>query len=98
MTIDEINQRLHDLHNVLAYCSDQQNNGKIYVFQTGERICINQERGALLSQLNYNFPNDERIYVIPPPIEAKVRLILEKIECSAWKAFNQNQFLHDGET
>lgn len=98
MTIDETNQRLEDLHNVLAYCSDQQNEGKIYVFKTGERICINQERGSLLSQLNHNFPNDVRDFKIPPAIEAKVNVVLEKIKAVSWRAFNQNQFLQDGET
>lgn len=95
MTIEETNQRLEDLHDVLAYCSDQQSEGKIYVFKTGERISINQERGSLLSQLNYNFPNDVRSFKIPPAIEVKVKITLEKIQANSWIAFNKNQFLHD---
>lgn len=92
----EINQRLTDLHNVLAYCSESQSLGKIYVFKTLERVCINQERGSLLSQINKdNFPHEVRGYKIPPGIEAKVKLILDKIQATSWGGFNQNQFINN---
>ncbi|MFC6248302.1 hypothetical protein ACFP6C_25025, partial [Flavobacterium psychroterrae] len=65
MDRDETYQRLEDLHNVLAYCSEAQSLGKIYVFKTLERVCINQERGSLLSQLSKdNFPHEVRNYKI----------------------------------
>ncbi|WP_163401553.1 hypothetical protein [Flavobacterium fluviatile] len=90
---EEINQRLEDLHNVLAYCSELQSFGKIYVFKVNERICINQERGSLLSQINSdNFPHEVRTYVIPASIEAKVKFTLEKIQATSWGGFNQEQF------
>lgn len=88
-------QRLEDLHNVLAYCSEAQSLGKIYVFRPLERICINQERGSLLSELNKdNFPHEIRIYKIPPGLEAKVKLTIEKIQSTSWGGFNQNQFIN----
>lgn len=89
-------QRLEDLHNVLAYCSEAQSLGKIYVFKTLERICINQERGSILSQLSTdNFPHEVRNYKIPLSIEAKVKLIIEKIQATSWGGFNQNKFLNN---
>lgn len=94
--IEIINQRLEDLHNVLAYCSESQCLGKIYVFKTLERVCINQERGSLLSQLNNdNFPHEVRTYKIPPGIEAKVKLTLEKIQSTSWGGYSQNQFINN---
>lgn len=96
MTAEEINQRLEDLHNVLAYCSELQSFGRIYVFKTLERVCINQERGSLLSQINTdNFPHEVRNYTIPPALEAKVRFTLEKIQATSWGGFNQDQFLNN---
>ncbi|MBP4137426.1 hypothetical protein [Flavobacterium geliluteum] len=94
-----IYQRLEDLHNVLAYCSELQSCGKIYVFKTLERVCINQERGSLLSQLNNdNFPHQVRTYKVPPHIEVKVKFTLEKIQATSWGGFNQEQFFNHGET
>ena len=94
---EEINQRLEDLHNVLLYCSDLQTSGKIYVFKTGERICINQERGALFSQLSHNnnevFSHEVRDYKCPPALEAKIKFTIEKIQSTNWGGFNQDQFL-----
>ena len=80
MNTNQINQRLEDLHAVLLYCSDNQSVGKKASFSRGERICINQERGSLLSQLNAeNFPNDVRNYKCPDFLEAKVKFTLKKI-------------------
>lgn len=97
MSHQEITQRLTDLHNVLAYCSGIQSQGKIYVFKTGERICINQERGALFSKLSglngEIFPHEVREYKIPAHIEAKVKFTVEKIEATSWGGFEQEQFL-----
>lgn len=93
MSVEEIQQRLQDLHSVLWYCSDMQKEGRIYVFKTGERICINQERGALLSQLSRytgeNSPEDVRTYQLPAHIEAKVKFTLERIETTHWGTFQE---------
>lgn len=84
----ENQQRLEDLHTVLVYCSELQAHGKIYVFKTGERICINQERGAIRTQEAHQkseIPLDQvRTYKIPPHIEVKVRFTLEKIKAIGW--------------
>lgn len=96
MDRDEIYQRLEDLHNVLAYCSEAQSLGKIYVFKTLERVCINQERGSLLSQLSKdNFPHEVRNYKITANIEAKIKVTLEKIQATLWGGFNQNHFTNE---
>ena len=80
MNTNQIIQRLEDLHAVLLYCSDNQSVGKQASFSRGERICINQERGSLLSQLNAeNFPDDVRNYKCPAFLESKIRFTLNKI-------------------
>lgn len=80
MNTNQIIQRLEDLHAVLLYCSDNQSVGKKASFSRGERICINQERGSLLSQLNAeNFPNDVRSYKCPAFLESKIKFTLKKI-------------------
>jgi len=94
----EIIQRLEDLHNVLSYCSDVQSRGKIYVFKVAERICINQERGSLLSQLsqlnNETFPHEVRTYEIPAHIEAKVKFTVEKIQATNWGGRTINEYIN----
>ncbi|MWB92956.1 hypothetical protein GON26_01150 [Flavobacterium sp. GA093] len=96
MSKTETMQRLEDLHNALAYCSERQSIGKIYVFTTLERVCINQERGSLMSMINEdNFPHEVRNYKIPPSIEAKVKISLEHIQATSWGGFNQKQFTND---
>ncbi len=81
-------QRLENLHTVLVFCSERQSMGKLGIFRDGERIYINQERGAILSQSAYQ--NDEigidqvRNYHLPPHIEIKVKLTLAEIEATAW--------------
>ena len=75
-----INNRLEDLYDMLLYCSNQQVFGKPACFTTLERICINQERGALLSQLNQdNQEPDIRYYKCHPKLEIKIRFILQKV-------------------
>ena len=72
--------RLDNLHEVLNYCSHQQTIGKPCCFTTLERICINQERGALFSQLNKETPETEvRYYKCPPNLENKIRFITQKV-------------------
>lgn len=98
MSIEKIIQRLEDLHNVLAYCSSIQEQGKIYVFKTGERICINQERGALFSKMSALngeiFPHEVREYKIPAHIEAKVKFTIEKIQATNWGGHELNEFIN----
>jgi hypothetical protein len=77
--MNEIINRLEDLSNILRYCSDQQQVGHSACFSTLERICINQERGALLSQLNQeNKASAIRYYKCPPQLEIKIRFTLQK--------------------
>jgi len=83
---NEIYQRLEDLEDVLAYCATLQNLGKAHVFRVGERICINQERGSLFSQLNTeNKAHERRYYKISESIEAKVKFTLETIKATSWR-------------
>jgi hypothetical protein len=98
MNTDPIIQRLEELHNVLAYCSDIQNCGRIYVFKVAERICINQERGALFSQLshanNETFSHEVREYKIPAHIEAKVKFTINKIHATNWGGHKINEYIN----
>lgn len=97
MTNEDRYQRLEDLHNVLVYCSDLQKQGRIHVFKIGERICINQERGALLSQLshanNETFSHEVRDYNIPVAIEAKIKFTIDKIHATGWGGFSSDIIL-----
>lgn len=97
MTSEKRNQRLEDLHSVLLYCSDQQKVGRAASFTTLERICINQERGALLSQLshanNETFSHEVREYKIPVAIEAKIKFTIEKIHATGWGGFSSDIIL-----
>jgi hypothetical protein len=97
MSNQDIFQRIEDLHNVLVYCSDMQAAGRIHVFKVGERICINQERGALLTQLAHNgnevFLHEVRDYKVSPAIEAKIKLTNEKINATNWSGFSKDKFL-----
>ena len=97
MSNEDTYQRLEDLHNVLVYCSDLQKQGRIHVFKVGERICINQERGALLSQLSHAnnevFSHEVREYKIPVGIEAKIKLTIEKIKATEWGGFSNETIL-----
>lgn len=75
-----IANRLEDLYDVLLYCSDQQIFGRAACFTINERICINQERGALLSQINEdNQEADIRHYKCPAKLESKIKFIIQKI-------------------
>ena len=97
MSNQPIYERLEDLHNVLAYCSELQKQGRIYVFKVGERICINQERGALLSQLSHSnnetFLHEVLEYTVPVGIEAKIKCTIEKIQATGWGGFSNEKFL-----
>lgn len=76
------NDRLEVLYDVLEYCSevDRRSNGKLYMFSTFERICINQERGSIMSQMNQETaPDDIRHYQCPPKLESKIQIVNQKI-------------------
>lgn len=80
MNLEAIVNRHDDLFAVLIYCSEQQTFGRTAVFTPFERICINQERGSLLSQLNKENPESEvRHYKCPQKLETKIRFITQKI-------------------
>lgn len=97
MPNEDIYQRLEDLHNVLVYCSERQAKGRIHVFKVGERICINQERGALLSQLSHanreTFSHEVREYTMPVLVEVKIRSTIDKINATGWGGFSKDKFL-----
>lgn len=91
----QIQERLSDLHDVLYYCSEQQKEGRIYIFTVNERICINQERGSLLSQINKdNFPHEVRDYKISSALQVKVQITINKLEQTSWRHLIQNPFIN----
>lgn len=98
----QIYGRLNILYNVLIYCSDQQKEGKIESFSLPERICINQERGALLSQLAFLnkevFASEVRQSKVSKTIDSKIQLVIKKIEATNWGGFDQSRFLITDET
>jgi hypothetical protein len=80
MSTDQLLARYNDLFDVLIYCSEQQQFGKQASFSTFERICINQERGSILTQLNKETPPHEvRTYQCSPKLELKIRFNIKKV-------------------
>lgn len=75
--------RLKELRNVLHYCTEKDG-----YFTTGERICINQERGMIL-QLVETEEEQEPIlipmYAWSDKLEAKINFLLMKIKESNWQ-------------
>lgn len=77
-----LNQRLDLLFEALLYCSRIQDTGRGYIFTVNERILINQERGALMSQqtmLLYNDDSQLRHFSVPTSIEQKILLLKSKL-------------------
>lgn len=75
-----ISNRLEDLYDVLLYDSNEQTFGRPACFTTLERICINQERGSLLSQMNQdNHETDKRFYQCHAKLETKIKFAIKKI-------------------
>jgi hypothetical protein len=99
MAVELIGTRLQDLFNVLFYCSDLQKEGKKMMFKANERICINQERGSLFTQLAHLQGEIKssavRTYKVPPEIEIKIRFALQKIVDSNWGGFSQPIFFKE---
>ena len=85
MTKSEITDRLEDLFIALFQSSqsDHVPNSRDCLFTVGERICINQERGALHTQLAELPPAEVREYQVSVHINNKV---LKAVE-----SFNNNQ-------
>jgi hypothetical protein len=75
-----INQRLAILYNALFHCSEFQFVGRGYIFSLGERILINQERGALLSQLTNDPEAGIRFYSVPNELEDRIQYIHKNLE------------------
>ncbi|QYS86331.1 hypothetical protein JJC03_15635 [Flavobacterium oreochromis] len=81
-TPENIDNRLSDLYSVLMYDSEQ---SELTVW---ERILINQERGSLFDNQNYNSgfleQKQTRKYQVPEEIEIKVQTILKTIQLTFW--------------
>ena len=72
--------RFQNLHEVLEYDSLQQTLGRPVCFTTLERVCINQERGSILSQVNSEtHESEKRYYKCPVMLEKKIRFIIQKV-------------------
>lgn len=80
MELEQINNRLNDLSAVITYDFPLENKH----FTPGEKIAINQERGALTDRryvLNGEMhPGKERKYKISEALEKKVQFVLNKIK------------------
>ena len=76
--------RFQDLQMVLEYCSEVErvSEGENSLFTTLERICINQERGAIYTQQAAQKgeldKSQERTYQVPERIELKIKQLLNK--------------------
>lgn len=83
LTKNEIIDRIDLLFACLIFSSE-----KVGVFKTAERICINQERGALLDLKNYLDGNiklhDVREYRVPASIEEKIKSCQNMMARSDW--------------
>lgn len=84
MKIHQNTTRFNDLHTVLTYCTavEKSSDGRNYLFTTLERICINQERGAIYTQQSAQKgeldQSQVRTYKVPEHIELKIKQLLNK--------------------
>jgi hypothetical protein len=79
---EALSQRLELLFECLWHCTKRQENGRKYIFSVNERILINQERGALMSQQSFMLYGDEsqvRHFELPKELEEKVQFIKSKL-------------------
>lgn len=80
MSEQEINDRLKNLSAAITYDFYKDNRH----FTEGEKICINQERGALSDKLyvmkGEMSPEVARDYKIPEKLENKVQFVLTKLK------------------
>lgn len=78
-----ISNRLELLFDCLWYCSRYQETKRKSIFTVSERILINQERGALMSQqaliLYPEDKNEVRDFTVPETLETKIQFIKTKL-------------------
>lgn len=84
MHLESVNERLDLLMAVLVFSSDcSERLTREQRLTSGERICINQERGALLGFKAYLFREmeyrDVKFYELPKTIEDKIQFINNKL-------------------
>jgi hypothetical protein len=83
MPTKQTQERLNLLFTVLIFSSE-----KTAIFKTGERICINQERGSLFDTLNFNAgiinKSDVRMYSVPEHIEKKIKNCVVMMQQINW--------------
>jgi hypothetical protein len=75
-------ERLDLLFSCLIYCTNMQNVGRAYIFTVAERILINQERAALMSQITAHELQDDselRHFQVPNKIEQKIQFLKSKL-------------------
>lgn len=84
MEKDQIHDRLYVLYSVLQFCSQQKKS-----FTTVERIFINQERGQLLTALDYS---QTILKPVSDKIEAKITEALRLTRIYNWKPINKTDF------
>ncbi|MEO6176972.1 MAG: hypothetical protein ABIP27_17600 [Flavobacterium circumlabens] len=97
MTKTETLQRLELLYLVLQFCTREQEKGSKHIFNTGERIEINQERGSMfehLSFLNGEFNQiDVRKIIVSQATEEKIVYCLNLIIKNQFRGYPQSHFL-----
>lgn len=97
LDLPTVNDRLELLYAVLQFCTFRQDWGKPRVFTPGERIAINQERGALDEYISYLFGvmprNDVRSYHVPDSIEEKITRCIHLMEKDGFRANNRSEYL-----
>jgi hypothetical protein len=85
MTEDQIEQEIKPLEDRLLFLQAVLNYSRVFepLFFRGEKICINQERGALFDLINHHKGEmklcDVREYRIPKSIEDKIEGVKYKI-------------------
>src|SRR4051794_37687521 len=86
--LDATTERVGILLKVLQYDSEVER-----CFTTGERICINQQRGDLLRFKSYLFGeadhSEVRYYELPPIIEITVDVIAGRIKRNFWQPMEE---------
>jgi hypothetical protein len=97
LDLPTVNDRLELLYVVLQYCTFRQDWGKPRVFTPGERIAINQERGALDEYISYLFgtmPREAvRRYHIPEAIEEKIKWCIQMMAKEGFQANDRSEYL-----
>lgn len=90
LTDDDIDNRINLLFSCLIYSSE-----RTEIFTTGERICINQERGALhdLKNRSIEYRRKKTVYKVPQSIEAKIDTCSQLMNRNAsWESPTQEKY------